>query len=846
MVSKTRVFDKPSSAHDELSAQLIDAIESVRDGFALYGSDERLIFCNSLYRNFYPSIANMLKPGARLEDLTRTAYEAGAIQGSALNIEARIEQRLVHYRTAEGTHEQQLKDGRWLLCSDRRTPNGSIACIRTEITERKQAEEALRDAHDGLELQVEERTSELRKAKESAEAAEDHLSKVYQSSPALFTISSPKDGQHFKVNDAWSSITGYSHEEALQKTALELNLWVKPEDRVNFIEEINNQGFIRNYETVFRTKYGVERDMLISGDLIDFRGEEALLVVGQDITQQKLAEKELRKLSRAVEFSSSAVYVTDAEHNIEYINPKFTEITGYTSEEAIGKSPHDLLKGETLESVYTELRKIISSGGEWKGDLNNRKKDGSYYWARNSISGVKDTNGIITNYIGIQDDVTQEIELKQKLDHQASYDNLTGLINRYEFERRAKRLLSSLEQGEVDHALCFMDLDQFKVINDTCGHAAGDELLRQLGQVLQRAVRHSDTLARLGGDEFGVLMEHCSLDQAQRVAESLKWVIKGFQFVWEGHVFKISASIGLVAINETTPNFTELLKQADAACYMAKELGRNRIHVYHPEDTKLAQRHGQMQWVARINQALEEDRFCLYAQPIVPLDNSARINYEILLRMVNEEGEIIPPGAFLPAAERYDLIGDLDRWVIENALALLADNPSFIDKIHFVSINLSGQSLMSANFLDFVMAQLKQTAIEAGKICFEVTETLAISNLYAATTFISTLKEKGCHFALDDFGSGFSSFGYLKNLSVDYLKIDGVFVQGIVDDVIDRAMVKSINDIAQVMGMQTIAEYVENEEIKTILSGIGVNYVQGYGIGKPQPFDEIIELTIFN
>jgi len=273
---------------------------------------------------------------------------------------------------------------------------------------------------------------------------------------------------------------------------------------------------------------------------------------------------------------------------------------------------------------------------------------------------------------------------------------------------------------------------------------------------------------------------------------------------------------------------------------MAKDMGRNRIHVYHGEDESLAQRHGEMQWVTRLHKALEDDLFCLYAQPIVPLDSCKDIHYELLIRMKGEKGELIPPGAFLPAAERYNLIAQLDRWVIKRAFTLLIENPRFLEQINFISINLSGQSLTEDNVLDFIITQLDECGIEGNKICFEITETAAISNLSTAMKFISTLKGLGCRFALDDFGSGLSSFGYLKNLTVDYLKIDGMFVKDIINDPIDRAMVKSINEIAQVMGMQTIAEFVENDEIKGMLREIGVNYAQGYGISKPLAFDELL------
>ncbi|MDH5355340.1 MAG: EAL domain-containing protein [Gammaproteobacteria bacterium] len=445
----------------------------------------------------------------------------------------------------------------------------------------------------------------------------------------------------------------------------------------------------------------------------------------------------------------------------------------------------------------------------------------------------------------LHEDISVRKKADARLRYQASHDSLTDLINRSEFEHRVKRLLSTLQQRKGSHALCFLDLDQFKVINDTCGHIAGDELLRQLARVLQEEVRNRDNLSRLGGDEFGVLMEDCSLEQAIRVTNTLQQAIEGFQFYWEGQSFRIGVSIGLVAINQDTTNFIELMKQADTACFMAKDLGRNRIHIYQPNDADVARRLGQMQLVAGINRALEENRFCLYAQPIVSMNNSSHRHYEMLLRMTDENGSIVGANIFMSAAERYGLMGKLDCWVIENALALLVENPTFFEEIEFVSINLSGESLSSSDFLDFIVTQLDNSGIDASKICFEVTETLAISNLPAATNFISTLKAIGCYFALDDFGSGLSSFEYLKNLEVDYLKIDGMFVKDIVDDPIDRALVKSINEIGQIMGLKTIAEYVESDEIRQLLKEIGVDYVQGNSVGEPKSFDEIIDLSVF-
>jgi EAL domain-containing protein (putative c-di-GMP-specific phosphodiesterase class I) len=361
-----------------------------------------------------------------------------------------------------------------------------------------------------------------------------------------------------------------------------------------------------------------------------------------------------------------------------------------------------------------------------------------------------------------------------------------------------------------------------------------------VGEVLRSIVRKSDTLARLGGDEFGLLMEHCTLEQAHRVADEILEAVIKYQFFWKGNIFRIGVSIGLIAVTGATGSFTELFRKADSACCVAKNLGRNRVHAIHSDDAEMAILHGEMQWVGRINQALAEDRFCLYAQPIVALDGGNSINYELLIRMLGEQGEIIPPGAFLPAAERYNLIEKVDAWVVSHICALLAEHPIFCEKVNSISINLSGSSLTNQNFLESILSTFKDAGVSPSMVCFEVTETVAVSNLDSAIHFIQTLKESGFSFALDDFGSGISSFGYLKNLPLDYLKIDGMFIKNIIEDPIDFAMVKSINEIGHLMGIKTIAEYVENDEIKVMLTAIGVDYGQGYGLGKPKPLKDLI------
>ncbi len=599
---------------------------------------------------------------------------------------------------------------------------------------------------------------------------------------------------------------------------------------------------------VSKSQKGDELSFLVTalGDMQD-RINSAV----RDVIAREEAEKALRasdeRFRDYAESSSDWFWEMDENLNITYGSNFFFELTGIRPEDLYYKGRRALVNKE-LEDVKSE---------KWQkhfSQLKNREpfrnfesrlmgRDNEIITISLNGNPIYTTEGAFLGYRGTGTDVSKQKKVEKQLEYQASHDALTGLISRYEFEQRVTRLLFSTSKEKNTHAMCFLDLDQFKVINDTCGHSAGDELLRQIGRILTNTIRKRDTLARLGGDEFGVLMEHCTLEQAQRVTNDILNVVMGYQFFWSDNVFRIGVSIGLVAITEASGNFTELLKQADAACYMAKDLGRNRIHVYHPDDTELAFRHGEMQWVARINQALDKDRLCLYAQPIISLDSGDNRHYELLVRMLDDNGDIIPPGSFLPAAERYNLIEKVDAWVVSHACTFLSQQRKFLDHINFVTINLSGPSLTNSSFLGSILSILNETGVPPGKICFEVTETVAVSNMNLAIGFIKDLKEIGCHFALDDFGSGISSFGYLKNLPVDYLKIDGMFVKDILENPIDYAMVKSINEIGQVMGMKTIAEFVENDETKATLKTIGVNYAQGYGIGKPEPLIDLVSTT---
>ncbi|MFT5711793.1 MAG: diguanylate cyclase (GGDEF)-like protein/PAS domain S-box-containing protein [Glaciecola sp.] len=551
---------------------------------------------------------------------------------------------------------------------------------------------------------------------------------------------------------------------------------------------------------------------------------------------------------KCVNYLNDAIIVTEAEptHSpgprILWANDIFYKSTGYQPSEVIGKSPRILQGPLTDKSVLKRLSTALENWEVCRVEVLNYKKDGSTFWNEFEVTPIANKSGWYTHWISVQRDVTERKLAEEKLNYQSSHDALTGLVNRREFERRAEELLASIVDGRTEHAACYIDLDQFKVVNDTCGHAAGDELLRQLGALLKKSIRKGDTLGRLGGDEFGVLIKNSSIEDSFKVASYIKSIIEDYRFIYEGQSFRVSASMGLVPIIDAKITLSVLMKNADAACYLAKDYGRNRIHIYNDSDENLTKRHGEMQWVNRIQEALSENRFCLYAQSIESLDDCNKLHYELLVRMQDANGAIIPPGAFLQAAERYNLIVQLDLWVIAKAFSLLHLNPSFLAKVDFISINLSGQSLTDERVLAFIIFKLRQFKIDGKKLCFEITETAAITHIVMAEHFIVELKKLGCKFALDDFGSGLSSFGYLKTLPIDYLKIDGIFVKDIVQDKIDYAMVKAINDIGHTMEMQTVAEFVENNDIKKMLIKLGVNYVQGYGIHRPQPFEEILGL----
>jgi diguanylate cyclase (GGDEF)-like protein/PAS domain S-box-containing protein len=569
---------------------------------------------------------------------------------------------------------------------------------------------------------------------------------------------------------------------------------------------------------------------------------------------QRQALDSERRLFNAKEHAQVTLYsigegviCTNLQGQIEELNAAASALLGCRQHEAIGRPVTEVLRlspeGEPsrlLDPVAQVLRQSGLVTSDDKAILH--RSSGEDLAVEYTASPIYDRDHKLLGSILVFRDVTQMRTLSSQLFYHAHHDGLTGLLNRREFEARVSRALEDAKRHGRESWLCFIDLDQFKIINDTCGHLAGDEQLKRVAGALVSRLRDEDIVARLGGDEFAILIRNTDEDGTLRMVGRIHQEIQSIPFVWEDKRFASNFSMGVVPINHDSGTLQELFSTADSACYLAKEAGRNRIHLYRPNDADMARRHGEMQWVHQITEALEENRFTLYYQAIAPLKRGCRQRCgEILVRMLDPQGKLVPPMSFIPAAERYSLMGQIDHWVIRNTLEVLAHHrANLLQPGDWVSINLSAQSLCDEHFLDFVLQLLEQHHIDPTWLCFEVTETSAIANLTSAIEVITRLKDRGCRIALDDFGSGVSSFAYLKNLPVDLVKMDGGFVHDIRKNDTNLALVEAINRVGHVMGIQTVAEYVEDRRTAVLLRRLGVDYGQGYGIRRPVPLIEAL------
>ncbi len=563
----------------------------------------------------------------------------------------------------------------------------------------------------------------------------------------------------------------------------------------------------------------------------------------QEIEEALIREKELAQIT--LESIGDGVITTDQCGKIDYLNPIAEQLTGWKNEAVRGQSLSQVLTiidEITREPLENPVQRVLSQADivHLSDHTLLISRDGTEYAIEDSAAPIQDRQGQIQGVVVVFRDVTQSRLLSRQLSWQASHDHLTGLLNRQAFEQKIQAAITLTQTEEQHYVFCFLDLDKFKQVNDSCGHPAGDELLRQVTALLQTRVRAADCLARLGGDEFGLLLHGCSLCDGQEVAETVRKLIQDFRFNWEDKVFSIGVSIGLVKIDADTSNVASIFGAADAACYAAKARGRNCIHVYQIEDHELIQRQQERQWITEIDQALSKNRFHLYVQKIIPLQKitNPREHYEVLLRLVDETGNVVPPMAFLPTAERYDLMFKIDQWVVNNFLECyqqLKNQAEESLKNYLYMINLSESSIKNQEFIEFLKVQLTPDKIPNQTLCFEIPETVAIASLSQTIEFTQTLKQLGCSCAIDHFGGGMSSLTYLKHLSLDYLKIDGSFVKEIHRNKVEYAVLESVNKIGHAMGLKTIAEFIEQDTSIELLREIGVDFAQGYSINQPQP-----------
>jgi diguanylate cyclase (GGDEF)-like protein/PAS domain S-box-containing protein len=655
------------------------------------------------------------------------------------------------------------------------------------------------------------------------------------------------DTNHLYVSERWKAMMGYTH--------------LGPDDIVDWRGMVHPDDLSRVQDAMFKHSAGqaplfesVHRMRHSSGEYrwvisrakgrIDGQGRlQRLIGLELDITERKLYEEALFREKESAQIMLQAigdgVITTDADSVIDYINPVAETLTGWRLEDAMGRNVDEVFRAfheETCEPLENPLTSSIRRVRPMKAGrpVLMIRRDGNELYVESTAAPIRDEAGKVVGAVLVFHDVSESRELNRKLSYHASHDAVTGLVNRREFESRIERCLKSARAQEGAYALCHLDLDQFKMINDSCGHAAGDTLLGQIGALLKSKIRWRDTLSRLGGDEYGVLLESITLEDALRTAEVLREAVKNFRFEWEERVFKLSISIGVVPITSDNEDVASILSAAEGACAAAKEQGRNRVHSFAENDIELMRRRRETQWAARISAALDDGRFELYRMPIMALKHKEEgEHYEILVRMRDEQGKIVSPDHFIAAAERYNITPAIDRWVIENTFRWLVSEADERERLLMCAINLSAQSLGDDKFLPFIIEQFQKSGLDASKICFEITETSAVASFSQANRFIRSLKELGCKFSLDDFGTGMSSFNYLKQFPVDYLKIDGSFVRGILNDPIDREMVRSINEIGRLTGKQVIAEFAENPEIIETLRQLGVDYAQGYGIAQP-------------
>lgn len=581
---------------------------------------------------------------------------------------------------------------------------------------------------------------------------------------------------------------------------------------------------------------------------------DRVIGVNWDVTPLRALSNQLAEqhelLQVTLQSIGDAVITTNSSGHVTWMNPASESLTGWLSEEASGvplNQVFNIIEEDTRRPAKNPLQTCLGyrNKTEPKGKTVLISRHGTEFGIEDSAAPIRSKEGTLLGIVLVFHDVTEQRRLTREMNYRATHDTLTGLVNRSEFETHLKSSLHTAIDQNREHALMYIDLDQFKLINDACGHSQGDLLLVQIGKLLRQTMRSGDTLARLGGDEFGVILQDCSTDQARCLAQVVCDNMNEFRFEHKQRRFRIGTSIGLVSLDNRWSDIESVMQAADTACRTAKEAGRNRVHVWFDTDKAMHARRKDMQWATRLEQALDEDKFILFAQRIETFANSkSGIHAEVLIRLRDTDGEIILPNAFLPAAERFNLATRIDRWVLEHSLNILSTLTD-ITTTEMLCINLSGQSVSDRVFHNDAVQLLKNAGSDiCQRVCLEITETAAVTNIADATTFIEKVRALGVRIALDDFGSGASSFGYLKSLPVDILKIDGQFITGVIDDPLDNVAVRCFVDISRVMNLKTVAECVESQSVLDSLGAIGIDYTQGFFMHKPEPIEKVLNSSV--
>src|SRR5688572_6587222 len=658
------------------------------------------------------------------------------------------------------------------------------------------------------------------------------------------------------ANRHFATLVGVERDQLIGRRLADL---VPPEDSELVSENIRRrlagEAAAERYEIEMIGLQGQVSRLEIASAIIDYDGTPALLVTGVEIipTQTVPALKALAAAMDehgaapqhllALDSIAEAIITTDTAGRIGYMNPAAEKLTGARIDDALGKALEDIvgLVDETDRRLLTDpVRQALSSGAPvslGRRALLVSRTTSTERSIELSASPMRGSSKELLGTVVLLHDVTELRGLARQMSYQATHDALTGLVNRREFERRLEEAIESGHRGDGSHVLCYLDLDRFKVINDTSGHLAGDSMLREVAKLLRDAVRDSDTVARLGGDEFGMLLIGCPLEKARQIADDVCRSVGDYRFVWKDRIFNIGVSVGLVEVSRESGTLEELMAAADSACYVAKKQGTGRVAVYSARDEALARHTGEIQWLQRLQTALKENRFQLYHQPIVPAygDDTGGPAMEVLVRLQDEHGQEVQPSEFVRAAERYRLMGLVDRWVVQTTLAALGRGAIPVPATRSVAINVSGQTLGDTQFLEFVVECLDSTGVTPAQVCFEITESAVVANMDHARRFVGVLHGMGCQFALDDFGSGVGSFSNLKNLPMDYLKIDGSFMRNLSKDTVNQAMVTAMIKLARTLNFKVIAEQVEDVAALEAARRMGVDYIQGYVIGKPMP-----------